>query len=323
MGRLGHARFAVDAALDAQPAPAQPEQHDGAGERHEAPPPSGGRANIAGAAAAMSLGSLRGARQIALPAYGGHRALATNVRAEGTDAARAVRSRCHGDLQPVPTLVRYEPVPGLCLAATVGAGALQPHAAGVGADLVRGVRPCAARPAERSRTTRCWRRARSRRQFQQQRHEFPLGEVPTVLNSDAPVHTRLRAIVSNAFTPRVIEGLRGRIEEITGELLDDAPAGEPFDLVQMLALAAAGDGDRGTAWRAGLGSRAVQALVNLDRRRGDEPVQRTRDSRVHEARLRRTDRVPGWLRRGASSRAARGPHHRARAGRGRRQPSHP
>jgi cytochrome P450 len=74
------------------------------------------------------------------------------------------------------------------------------------------------------------------RQFQQQRHEFPLGDVPTVLNSDAPVHTRLRGIVSQAFTPRVIEGLRGGIEEITDELLDDAPAGEPFDLVQTLAL---------------------------------------------------------------------------------------
>lgn len=74
------------------------------------------------------------------------------------------------------------------------------------------------------------------RQFQRQRREFPLGEVPTVLNSDAPVHTRLRGIVSQAFTPRVIEGLRGRIEEITDELLDDASTGEPFDLVQTLAL---------------------------------------------------------------------------------------
>ncbi|MGE0227413.1 MAG: cytochrome P450 [Dehalococcoidia bacterium] len=73
------------------------------------------------------------------------------------------------------------------------------------------------------------------RQFQQQRREFPLGEVPTVLNSDAPVHTRLRGIVSRAFTPRVIEGMRGRIEEITRDLLDDPPAGEPWDLVSTFA----------------------------------------------------------------------------------------
>lgn len=74
------------------------------------------------------------------------------------------------------------------------------------------------------------------RQFQQQRRDFPLGEVPTVLNSDAPVHTRLRGIVSQAFTPRVVEGLRSRIEDIADELLDDTPPGEPFDLVQTLAL---------------------------------------------------------------------------------------
>ena len=73
------------------------------------------------------------------------------------------------------------------------------------------------------------------RQFQEQRREFPLGLVSTVLNSDAPVHTRLRGIVSRAFTPRVIEGLRGRIEEITTELLDEAPTDEPFDLVASLA----------------------------------------------------------------------------------------
>lgn len=74
------------------------------------------------------------------------------------------------------------------------------------------------------------------RQFQQQRREFPLGEVPTVLNSDAPVHTRLRGIVSGAFTPRVIEGMRGRIEEIAGELLDTAPREQPWDLVSQLAM---------------------------------------------------------------------------------------
>ena len=50
--------------------------------------------------------------------------------------------------------------------------------------------------------------------LQQQRREFPLGEVPTVLNSDPPVHTRLRTLLNRAFTPRAIEGLRPHIEEI-------------------------------------------------------------------------------------------------------------
>ena len=60
--------------------------------------------------------------------------------------------------------------------------------------------------------------------LQQQRREFPLGETPTVLNSDPPVHTRLRSLLNRAFTPRAIEGLRPRIEEIAASLLDDADA---------------------------------------------------------------------------------------------------
>ena len=58
--------------------------------------------------------------------------------------------------------------------------------------------------------------------LQQQRREFPLGEVPTVLNSDPPVHTRLRTLLNRAFTPRAIEGLRPHIEDIAASLLADA-----------------------------------------------------------------------------------------------------
>ena len=67
--------------------------------------------------------------------------------------------------------------------------------------------------------------------LQQQRREFPLGETPTVLNSDPPVHTRLRTLLNRAFTPRAIEGLRPRIEEIAASLLADvdAPDGR-FDI---------------------------------------------------------------------------------------------
>ncbi|WP_066363117.1 cytochrome P450 family protein [Herbidospora mongoliensis] len=41
-----------------------------------------------------------------------------------------------------------------------------------------------------------------------------------MLNSDPPDHTRLRKLVSKAFTPRAIELLRPRVEEITAGLLD-------------------------------------------------------------------------------------------------------
>ena len=72
--------------------------------------------------------------------------------------------------------------------------------------------------------------------LQEQRREFPLGEVPTVLNSDPPVHTRLRTLLNRAFTPRAIEGLRPHIEDIADSLLADAGrAGGRFDAVTGFA----------------------------------------------------------------------------------------
>ncbi len=72
--------------------------------------------------------------------------------------------------------------------------------------------------------------------LQQQRREFPLGEAPTVLNSDPPVHTRLRTLLNRAFTPRAIEGLRAHIEEIAASLLAGADrAGGRFDAVTGFA----------------------------------------------------------------------------------------
>ncbi|MBX6383269.1 MAG: cytochrome P450 [Microbispora sp.] len=57
-----------------------------------------------------------------------------------------------------------------------------------------------------------------------------------MLFADPPDHTRMRKVVSKAFTPRRIERLRPRIQEITDELLDPLlPRGEA-DLVAALAL---------------------------------------------------------------------------------------
>src|SRR5438105_5763515 len=47
----------------------------------------------------------------------------------------------------------------------------------------------------------------------------PLAGMQHLLNTDAPDHTRLRALVSKAFTPRMMEQLRPRIQQITNELL--------------------------------------------------------------------------------------------------------
>jgi cytochrome P450 len=53
----------------------------------------------------------------------------------------------------------------------------------------------------------------------------------SMLNMDPPDHTRLRALVHKAFTPRLIERLSGRIQSVCDELLDAAPRNGPMELV--------------------------------------------------------------------------------------------
>jgi cytochrome P450 len=62
-----------------------------------------------------------------------------------------------------------------------------------------------------------------------------------MLNSDPPSHTRLRKLVSKAFTARRVAGLRPRVEEITASLLDALEArvraGEDtVDLIEAFAF---------------------------------------------------------------------------------------
>jgi cytochrome P450 len=57
-----------------------------------------------------------------------------------------------------------------------------------------------------------------------------------MLMSDPPDHTRLRKLVTKAFTPRTIEALRPRIEQVAAELLDAMPAGATTDLLSAYAL---------------------------------------------------------------------------------------
>jgi cytochrome P450 len=63
----------------------------------------------------------------------------------------------------------------------------------------------------------------------------PPGVGVSMLDRDPPDHTRLRSLVSKAFTPRVVEGLRPRIQEIVDSLITRAEAAGSMDLIEELA----------------------------------------------------------------------------------------
>jgi cytochrome P450 len=54
---------------------------------------------------------------------------------------------------------------------------------------------------------------------------------PSMLFLDPPDHTRLRSLVTKAFTPRSIERMRDRIGEIANELLDKVEGQSSFDIM--------------------------------------------------------------------------------------------
>jgi cytochrome P450 len=60
-------------------------------------------------------------------------------------------------------------------------------------------------------------------------------EPPSLLVVDPPEHARLRRLVSRAFTPRAIDGLRHHIQEIANTLLDDLNDNSRCDLVAHYA----------------------------------------------------------------------------------------
>ncbi len=68
------------------------------------------------------------------------------------------------------------------------------------------------------------------RQQQTVQNFGPFSRAPTMLTSDPPAHTRLRKLVSKAFTPRAVENLRPRIQQIVDELLDEAETRGSMDL---------------------------------------------------------------------------------------------
>jgi len=57
-----------------------------------------------------------------------------------------------------------------------------------------------------------------------------------MLNRDPPDHTRLRALVQQAFSPRLVERMRGRIQQLSEELLDRVKRQGRMDLIADYAL---------------------------------------------------------------------------------------
>jgi len=58
----------------------------------------------------------------------------------------------------------------------------------------------------------------------------------SLLFLNPPDHTRLRGLVSKAFTPRTVERLRPDIAELVDDLLDAVPEGEVVDVMDVLAF---------------------------------------------------------------------------------------
>lgn len=63
----------------------------------------------------------------------------------------------------------------------------------------------------------------------------PSAPAPTMLSSDPPRHTRLRGLVSQAFTPRMVEQLEPRVRQVARELMDDVLAKGEADIVDGLS----------------------------------------------------------------------------------------
>lgn len=64
---------------------------------------------------------------------------------------------------------------------------------------------------------------------------FDRFEAHHLLSTEPPDHTRLRGLVSKAFTPKRVEDLRVRIDAIVERTLDDLAARDSFDLVSDFA----------------------------------------------------------------------------------------
>jgi cytochrome P450 len=60
-------------------------------------------------------------------------------------------------------------------------------------------------------------------------------EMPVIIDTDAPLHTRIRGLVTKAFTPRRVEAMEPRVAAIAEELVDGFAADGQADIVERFA----------------------------------------------------------------------------------------
>jgi len=74
------------------------------------------------------------------------------------------------------------------------------------------------------------------RRFTNAERNYDYMEYRTFLDLDPPDHTRLRGLVSKAFTPRAVRELGPRIQELVDELLDAVAGRDRIDLISDFAF---------------------------------------------------------------------------------------
>ena len=60
-------------------------------------------------------------------------------------------------------------------------------------------------------------------------------EMPVIIDTDAPLHTRIRGLVTRAFTPRRVAAMAPTIEQVAGRLIDELEADGRADIVSRFA----------------------------------------------------------------------------------------
>lgn len=129
--------------------------------------------------------------------------------------------------------------------------------------------------------------------------DVELRESTSILNVDPPDHTRLRRLVSKAFTPSTIEGLRPLVQQLVDDTLDriaergssdvvaDLAFPLPFDVISEMLGMPESDKDQIAAWSGAI-VRTIDPMISEDQIRDALVAQQAMDAHI--------DAVIAWKR---------------------------